>query len=271
MSGPNSKNVDETQADRIDELVRAARNEAPAPALVHDALSRLKAATSEASPPRASTTESRSPALATAAKVALVCAVFCVGALAVEEGRQRSSDQASPSTSPSAVIAPTPESASSPTETPAEAAEPPPASEQTADEGIDIHALPSEAPASTDAPAARAERGVASTRTPPTTMATGAGASPSDEFALELARLRAARAALSAGRTEEASSILSQYEKRFPNGALLPEAKAMRIDVLLAAGHFDEAQADAEAFITRYPNSPQAGRMKVLVQRKTFP
>jgi len=268
VSGPNSKNVDETQADRIDELVRAARNEAPAPALVHDALSRLKAATPEASPPLASGTESRSPALVTAAKAALVCAVFCVGALAVEEGRQLVSDPDSKPTPPSAMITPTPERAFPPTETSAEAAERPPASGPTGDEGIDIHALPSEAPASADAPG---QRGVASTRTTLKTTATGAGVSPTDEFALELALLREARAALAAGRAEDARSILTQYEKRFPNGALLPEAKAMRIDVLLAAGHFDEARTEAETFIARYPNSPQAGRMKVLVQRKTSP
>jgi len=259
--------MDERRAARIDELVRAARDEAPPPTLARNALDRLAAVAPLNAPPEASPSAKRSPTLVIA-KAALIVSTLCLGVVAVENVRGpaagRSSSAPTPSAAtPGADALPTPEAI-------AERAPPSPPDEQPTSDGLDVHRLPSATTDSADAPR---PRGIASTserRTAPKITAPNVGTAPADDFALELARLRQARTALAAGRVDEAGSILAQYEESFPKGVLLPEAKAMHVDVLLAAGHADEARSEAEAFIVRYPNSPQAGRMRVLVERRTI-
>ncbi len=267
MSGRNSKTVDERRAARIDELVRAARDEAPPPTLARHALDRLAAVAPVNAPPDSSPSAKRSPTLAIA-KAALIVSTLCLGVFAVEKVRLPDEGRSSSAPTPSAA---TPGANAFPAaEAVAERAPPSPPDEQPSGDALEVHQLPSATADVADAPRQRAIATASERRTTaPKVTAPSVGTAPADTFALELARLREARTALAAGRVDEASSILAHYEESFPNGVLLPEAKAMRVDVLLAAGHVDEARSEAEGFIVRYPNSPQAGRMRVLVERRT--
>lgn len=265
MSGRDSKTMDERRAARIDELVRAGRDEAPPPTLARDALDRLAAAAPLNALPDSSAAAKRSPTFAIA-KAALIVSALCIGVFAVEKVRLPTGGGSSSVAVPNTEI---PGANASPTGTPAEGAVPSSTSTPAPD-AFDVHRLPSATPDAADVAQEKRTLGTPERRTIATKPAASVAAAPTDDFALELARLRQARTALAAGRVDEAGSILAHYEESFPNGVLLPEAKAMHVNVLVAAGRADEARAEAEAFVARYPNSPQAGRMRVLIDQRTI-
>ncbi len=123
-----------------------------------------------------------------------------------------------------------------------------------------VHSLPSVPTTATkeNAPTRRL-RPLASVERPRSTDA--------DTFDAELQKLREARAQLTSGNAVGAMAELDDYDRRFPNGALAPEAQAMRIDALLAAGRSDEATKRVEAFLRAYPHSPQAARLQRTLER----
>lgn len=268
MSGRNSKTTEELEAARIDELVRAARNEAPPPAFVRTALDRFEVGA--VVPPARGSLSGTRPAFAMVGKPLLVVLALCFAGAAIETPWSSTREQSSRTEASTPTASPP--SAPSTAEVVVQRATTPPPSEEGADRhAFDVHRLPSAtatAPksASGPRPMARRSESAGAAAAPPERSAVD---SPPNDFAIELARLREARDALRAGRADEADTILSRYEKSFPNGVLLPEAKAMHVDVLLAQGKVDEALSEARAFVASHPNSPQAARMRLLIDRRT--
>jgi hypothetical protein len=74
----------------------------------------------------------------------------------------------------------------------------------------------------------------------------------------ELASLRSAQAALASGEPSRALELLDGYFRRFPEGVLLPEAKATRIRALCKAGFADRANRSAKKFEATHRDSPLA-------------
>jgi len=73
-----------------------------------------------------------------------------------------------------------------------------------------------------------------------------------------------ARGALRSGDLAGASAMLDDHARSFADGALAPEATVIRIDVLVARGSRDDARALARDFLTRYPQSPLAARVRAM-------
>jgi outer membrane protein assembly factor BamD (BamD/ComL family) len=89
---------------------------------------------------------------------------------------------------------------------------------------------------------------------------------PSDASASQLEQelklLSAAREGLKQGDATLAMERLREHEQRFPGGILAMEARALGVDALCSAGRRDAAHAAAEAFLTRWPESPLAARVR---------
>jgi len=77
----------------------------------------------------------------------------------------------------------------------------------------------------------------------------------------EIALIDGARAALAAGSSNQALSLLERYRARHPHGMLLPEALAMRIEAIDRGGDHARARSLASAFLAQYPHSPLAQRV----------
>lgn len=85
---------------------------------------------------------------------------------------------------------------------------------------------------------------------------------PVNSLEAELALLRDAKKALDDGNANQSLSILSEHERRFPNGVLVEERAATRVLALCAAGRTSEARTGATDFLAKYPRSPSAPRVR---------
>ena len=95
-----------------------------------------------------------------------------------------------------------------------------------------------------------------------------AAASPkSPKLSDELAALDRAQTALHAGDGEAALAAIDNYEQRFVNKRLAPEAQVLRIEALLRQGRRDSAHQTALAFLGAHPNSPYAPRVRHLAKQ----
>ena len=112
---------------------------------------------------------------------------------------------------------------------------------------------PSRSPISTPDLEAAAER------TPPTEAPAEASLSR------EVATLETARQALAAQDAAGAERALTQYESLPPSGALAPEATLIRIDALVLRGQTAVAARLANDYLTRYPRTPHAARLRRIV------
>lgn len=81
----------------------------------------------------------------------------------------------------------------------------------------------------------------------------------------EVASLDEARTALDQADPDRALSILQEYARRFPRGALAPEAAVLRIEALVAAGDRPAATRAAQSFLRANPSSPYAQRIESLL------
>jgi hypothetical protein len=81
-------------------------------------------------------------------------------------------------------------------------------------------------------------------------------AGPEPAIAREVAVLRAARAALSRGDATGTLTLLDEYGRAFPGGALGEERDAVRVEALCASGRASEARTAAERFERAFPGSP---------------
>ena len=70
-----------------------------------------------------------------------------------------------------------------------------------------------------------------------------------------------ARSLLRAGNPAGALQLLVRATSRFPNGVLIQEREALRIEALRALGRTSEARALADAFVEAYPKSPHLSRV----------
>jgi RNA polymerase sigma-70 factor (ECF subfamily) len=77
----------------------------------------------------------------------------------------------------------------------------------------------------------------------------------------ELALLRDARSALSAGDPRRALELTDAHARAFPHGVLAEERRATRIVALCSLGRVTEGRREAQAFVERAPDSPLAERV----------
>jgi TolA-binding protein len=90
-------------------------------------------------------------------------------------------------------------------------------------------------------------------------------AASAPDLTLAMSYLEAARAALAAGDPVTALAHVSDYERRFPSGALSPEASVLRIDALVAMGARTDALTAADRFLADMPDSPHARHVRAIV------
>lgn len=76
----------------------------------------------------------------------------------------------------------------------------------------------------------------------------------------------AGEAQLRAGHAAEALTLFDRALARHPRGALRVEALAGRALALCRAGRMDAGQLEAERFLTSYPRSPSAPRIRAACQ-----
>lgn len=87
-----------------------------------------------------------------------------------------------------------------------------------------------------------------------------------DPLARETAMLEEARGLL-ARSPRRALAALREHETTFPHGQLEAEREVMAIDALGGLGRGDAARRRAQAFLARFPRSPQADRMRSLLEK----
>jgi hypothetical protein len=87
-----------------------------------------------------------------------------------------------------------------------------------------------------------------------------------DTYALELAILRRARAAVASENFAAALDAVGEHQRRFPEGNLREERDALRVKALSGMGKSDEARAAAERFRERFPESVLAPRLEGTVR-----
>jgi hypothetical protein len=95
------------------------------------------------------------------------------------------------------------------------------------------------------------------------------GAIPSEESALmaEIHLLDGARAALAGGEPRRALGVLDHYDREHAQGRFRPEAIALRIQALYAAGDEQAARSLGQKFLADYPTNPLAARVAKLLRR----
>ncbi len=81
-----------------------------------------------------------------------------------------------------------------------------------------------------------------------------------DPLTAEVRLLATARRAVDAGDAARALDVLDDHDRQFAYGALAPEAAALRVDALCAAGRTGDAEDAARRFVARFPASPLARR-----------
>jgi hypothetical protein len=139
--------------------------------------------------------------------------------------------------------------------------------------------LPSGATPAPDAP--RAPSDAARASTPSHRRAAPAGASvrlcragderapatdaPRSTLSAEVSRIDTARTASALGDYDEAVRLLDRYHRDFPGGALGPDADVVAIEAAAAKRDQPEVERRAALFLARYPNDPQAARVRALV------
>jgi len=114
---------------------------------------------------------------------------------------------------------------------------------------------PAKAPAGPSAEAATTAEAPASPARAPEPSATARRPSPDETYALELALLQRARAAVAKGNDSTALDAILEHQRRFPAGRLREEREALRVKALAGLGRKDEARRAAERFKTEFPRS----------------
>jgi hypothetical protein len=244
MSEPQRLLQEEQGGDELTRsLLRSARDDAPAPHARQKTMIALGLAGGVGATVTAATATSTAATLAKgSASVALLKwigvgvlgGVVTVGAVAVVQSR----NSAAPSVAPSVKTAANPAPIEpAPIQTAAPAAEPAPS------------AAPIEEPAAKPAEAPKAS------------------AKPAEKTSLadEVAALDVARVALASGNAAAALRALDDHDRRFPGGALGPEATVMRIEALALRGDRASAARLGRAFLDAHPRSPHASRIRTLL------
>jgi hypothetical protein len=126
------------------------------------------------------------------------------------------------------------------------------------------------APASTPAPAVVAEAVALAPAPPPVTVDSPSPprrepsrATSPDRLAVEAELIAAVRAALEAGRTDEALAGLRRHQREFPTGVLQRERLGLRASALCRSDRAREGRSEAEAFLRAHPDSALAARVRL--------
>jgi Outer membrane lipoprotein len=90
-------------------------------------------------------------------------------------------------------------------------------------------------------------------------------AKPSAPREIEL--IARAREELTKGDAEACLATIAIHDAQFPKGQFTPEAQVMRIEATKARGDRAGARTLARAFLSDYPESPSAGRIRSLLAR----
>jgi len=94
---------------------------------------------------------------------------------------------------------------------------------------------------------------------PAPTPSVGAPPASDDE---EAQLLNGAKAALAAGDTDRAFSLLYEQATKFPRGPLAQEREVTHAQTLCRAGKPTDARAEAAAFVAQHPDSALSGRAR---------
>jgi hypothetical protein len=78
--------------------------------------------------------------------------------------------------------------------------------------------------------------------------------------------IESARAAVARGDAASALTTLDAYDRAYPQGQFGPEALALRVEALSAAGQLGRARGLAAEFERRYPHHPLLARVQGAVQ-----
>jgi hypothetical protein len=128
---------------------------------------------------------------------------------------------------------------------------------------------PADAPV---APAPAAQDSLARRPSPLRHPASATGArSKDDALGEQVSALDRARRTLASGDPPDALRQLDDYAARFPHGALVQEAEALRIESLLAANDRPAAAQAGARFLASHPGSPLAARVHALVAQAAAP
>lgn len=87
-----------------------------------------------------------------------------------------------------------------------------------------------------------------------------------DAYALELALLQRARAAVASGKFSTALDAITEHQRRFPTGRLREEREALRVRALAGLGRNDEARLAAKRFRERFPQSVLSNRIEETIR-----
>jgi len=85
---------------------------------------------------------------------------------------------------------------------------------------------------------------------------------PAYTLADELARIKAARAAVEGKRFDEVLGKLDAYDATYPKGAFAAESRLMRVEALCELGRTTQAIALRDAFLRKHPKSSLGPRMR---------
>ncbi len=116
-----------------------------------------------------------------------------------------------------------------------------------------LAATPSTSAASTGLPA-KAE--------PPRGHGRGSKASIGSLLSAETEALDGARSALQRQDYGTALARVDEYQTKFPQGVLAPEASALRVQILHGMGRQPEADENARLFLEQHPRSPLGDRVR---------
>lgn len=94
-----------------------------------------------------------------------------------------------------------------------------------------------------------------------------ASASRASQLKAETQALRSARAALRSGRLADAFATLEASRRQFSAPELYQEREALMIELLQRSGQTSAAKERAQAFLSRFPESPHAEQLRQLVPR----
>lgn len=85
---------------------------------------------------------------------------------------------------------------------------------------------------------------------------------PTDPLAREAALIAGVRAAIEAGRTDDALAGLRRHQREFPAGVLLRERLGLRAIALCRSERAAEGRREAEVFVRAHPDSALAARVR---------
>jgi len=92
-------------------------------------------------------------------------------------------------------------------------------------------------------------------------------ASPDERFAQELALIDRVRANVDAKNPAVANTLLAEHERRFGKSAqFAPEARYLRLEVMVATGRVEEARRLAHEIVARDSAGPHAARARAVLK-----